>query len=298
MTAPGFDQFIMVDWSAASTPKRGADSIWIAVLDAAGTGGDNAALHNPPTRAEAFTLLSNLLRESLGEGKRVLAGFDFPLGYPSGTALALGLEGQPWQAMWEFLSRRIEEGPRNGNNRFAVAAEMNRVMTGEAFPFWGCPPSKEGPFLGQRRLRRHGADDLPEKRLIDARVSGAQPVWKLYTTGSVGSQALLGIPFLAALRALPDLASGCRIWPFETGLGPVTDREARLVLAEIYPSLWCRSAGEGQIKDAVQVRTVVDTLSNLQRDCQLDRVLSGPADLTAEERTRVEAEEAWILGVT
>ena len=34
-----FDRFAVVDWSANSTPKRGRDSIWIAVAERTGIDG-------------------------------------------------------------------------------------------------------------------------------------------------------------------------------------------------------------------------------------------------------------------
>ena len=80
-----------------------------------------------------------------------------------------------------------------------------------------------------------------------------QPIWKLYGNGSVGSQALLGIPYLTALRNDPVLASVSRGWPFETGLGALPGRPKRdclIVHAEIYPSLVPNQTTEGEVKDA------------------------------------------------
>jgi hypothetical protein len=44
-----------------------------------------------------------------------------------------------------------------------------------------------------------------------------QPIWKLFGNGSVGGQALLGIPRLSALRNDEVLEPVFRVWPFETG---------------------------------------------------------------------------------
>ena len=72
-----FDNYIAVDWSANSSPKSGADSIWIAWFAKA----SNIQLFNPKTRFEAFKLLKGLLKDTDG---RVLAGFDFaPFEYSS-----------------------------------------------------------------------------------------------------------------------------------------------------------------------------------------------------------------------
>jgi hypothetical protein len=48
------------------------------------------------------------------------------------------------------------------------------------------------------RCIKGGPERLAQKRLTD--IGNMQPIWKLYGNGSVGSQALLGIPHLAALR--------------------------------------------------------------------------------------------------
>ena len=50
-----------------------------------------AVLQNPATRHCARTRLGEALADLKKHGKRVLVGFDFPFGYPHGTALALGL---------------------------------------------------------------------------------------------------------------------------------------------------------------------------------------------------------------
>jgi len=84
-----------------------------------------------------------------------------------------------------------------------------------------------------------------------------QPIWKLYGNGSVGSQALLGIPVLTALRNDPLLATFSQVWPFETGLRTPTlghNSRALIVYAEVYPSLLPIKAIEGEVKDSAQVR--------------------------------------------
>ena len=85
-----------------------------------------------------------------------------------------------------------------------------------------------------------------------------------------------------------------RVWPFETGLD--TPSNARLVLAEIYPSLWRR--GDEQPKDKAQVRAVVKFFADRDHVNDLERFFAGDPGLTREQRSRVEAEEAWTLGVT
>ena len=93
---PAFNAYVMVDWSAASTPRLGRDSIWIATAERssarrAGKAARRTALVNLRTRAEAAGWLEARLAALANKG-RVLAGFDFPFGYPAGTAARLGLK--------------------------------------------------------------------------------------------------------------------------------------------------------------------------------------------------------------
>jgi precorrin-8X/cobalt-precorrin-8 methylmutase len=288
-----FDTFVMVDWSAASGPRQGRDSIWICRHDRRGEWFDN-----PPTRHAARALLSALLAAALEKGERVLLGFDFPFGYPAGFAVRLGLAGPPWRAVWDEIARLVEDGPDNRNNRFAVAAQLNRRISGGPFPFWGCPRGRAGPWLAATRPDGYEAAGLAERRLVDARayMPGAQPCWKLCYAGSVGGQALTGIPVVRALREDPRWRRSARVWPFETGLA--APQRARAVFAEIYPSLWPVAPVPGEPKDKAQVRAVVRFLSASQRAGTLAALFRGDPGLTAEQRHRVESEEAWTLGVT
>lgn len=282
---------VIVDWSAASRPKTGRDSIWICRRDGAGE-----RLDNPPTRHAARALLAEFLAGASGRGERVLLGFDFPFGYPTGFAAGLALRGPAWRAVWDEIAGLIEDSPDNANNRFAVAAELNRRISQGPFPFWGCPARAAGPFLAPRHHRRHDTDGLAERRLIDRHVPTTQPCWKLLGTGSVGGQALTGIPIARALRDDPRWRPRARVWPFETGLAASPD--AQIVMAEVYPSLWRSVPRDGEPKDAAQVRETARFLAARDHAGELSDLFAGDARLTAEERRRVETEEAWTLGVT
>jgi precorrin-8X/cobalt-precorrin-8 methylmutase len=286
-----FDAFVMVDWSAANVPRSGRDSIWICWHDLAGE-----RLVNPATRHQARSLLADWLEEPLARGEHVLVGFDFPFGYPAGFAARLGLSGSPWRAVWEEIARLVSDDERNRNNRFDVAAAMNQRISGDKFPFWGCPAQPARNYLGPKHHRGHEQNGLAERRLIDEYMTGCQPCWKLLGAGSVGGQVLTGIPVVRALRQDPRWRDGARIWPFETGLRAQPD--GTLIMAEVYPSLWSVSPGAGEPKDAAQVRTVARHFAELARDGTLAELFAGDPDLTCEQRGRVEAEEAWTLGVT
>jgi precorrin-8X/cobalt-precorrin-8 methylmutase len=241
-------------------------------------------------------LLREVLAESVRRDFRVLAGFDFPFGYPAGFAARLGLAGTPpWRAVWDEIASLLSDDERNRNNRFEVGARFNQHISGGRFPFWGCPASAAGPFLGTTHHRGHDGGSLAEQRLIDTWMIGAQPCWKLAYAGSVGSQALTGIPILRALRDDVRWIDRTRIWPFETGFS-VPD-EARIVFAEIWPSWWPVQPELGPPNDKAQVRTVAEIFVRQNRTGELARWLAGPSGLSPEQVRAIESEEAWTLGV-
>ena len=270
-----FDTVIVVDWSAANVPspaRPSPDAIWMAV---ARGGPCEVSYHR--TRAAAEVALFEVLDAEAQAGRWVLAGFDFPLGYPAGFAGRL--TGQPSaRAVWNWLERNLITGPDNRSNRFELAAGIN-TRFGGAGPFWGRPAGLNLPSLPARKLVDYGALGLAEKRAVEAAVPRAQPVWKLYTTGSVGSQALTGLPMIARLAQ----RAGCVVWPFDAGKGS-------LVLAEVYPSLLAQHVAacvaRGEIKDAAQVRLLAQALWVLSARGGLAALLDVPA----------QAEEGWILG--
>jgi len=292
---PLFDAYVMVDWSANATPKTGADSIWYAEFRREGRRLDLHALANPPTRAAATAEVATRLAALAQAGRRVLAGFDFPFGYPAGTARRLGLKGVPWRAIWHLLANCIEDTDDNANNRFEVGALLNERMSGAAFPFWGLPPRRFLRHLSPRKPRPHGPGEPAERRLCEHRAMRAQPVWKLAYTGSVGSQALTGIPRVRQIRRDQRLAATARIWPFETGLAD--DSRAQVVLAEVYPSLFGADPIDGLPKDAGQVSATARGIGECDSDGALAALLEGDPGLSDSERTTVETEEAWILGL-
>jgi molybdopterin-guanine dinucleotide biosynthesis protein B len=265
-----FDRVIIADWSAAGAPSpagESADAIWIGTADASGTQATYVR-----TRAEAEAMLT----AALALPGRSLIGFDFPMGFPAGFAARLtGRASAP--AVWEWLAARITDGPRNANNRFEVAAAINATFG--PGPFWGRPDAKDLPALPAKKRVDYAALNLRERRAVERIVPKAQPVWKLFTTGAVGSQALMGLPMIHRLSRHPGVA----VWPFHP-----TD-SARVVLAEVYPSLLAGAvaASGDAIKDRAQVKLLATALFRL----------SQTGGLVAQMQTPPEAdEEGWILG--
>jgi hypothetical protein len=291
-----FSAYVIVDWSAASKPTTGADSVWIGVLKRDVRFRMAFEAFNAPTRAEAEVRLNQILDDLQKRSERALVGFDFPLGFPRGFADAMKLPGDaPWRAAWDLLAKMVKDKPDNTNNRFGVASEINRRLTGGPFPFWGCPPRDTLTTLQPKKQRPHGPGDLPEFRHADLAAKGAASIWKLYYNGSVGGQAILGMPVVRRLR----LARPARAWPFETGFGKLTEADLEgvgIVLAEVYPSLIKGAALPGEVKDLTQVRTTAEHFARLDEANKLGD-LFGPAKGTAADVVLdAEREEGWILG--
>ena len=294
-----FDDYLIVDWSANARPKRGADSIWYCLVGRDRQGRlRRRARANPSTRHQAYLELRARLSAGLAAGRRCLIGFDFPNGYPTNFARAAGFRRPgrpPWRATWQGVSELIQDGPDNENNRFAVAARLNRRISGAAAPFWGLPPGRRMRYL--KPTKPAPAGGLEERRICEQWVRRAQPVWKLFTTGSVGSQSLMGIPYQARLRQDPELAPALKVWPFETGLAaPVMGAGCRIVLAEVYPSLYPLDGVAEAVKDARQVEAAARVLAARDASGALRLDFAGPAALSEAERRNIESEEGWILG--
>ena len=294
-----FDAYLMVDWSASQKRKTGPDSIWFALLERTCLPRSSlqAVLQNPATRRCACTRLGEALADLKKRGKRVLVGFDFPFGYPHGTASALGLQNgrTAWREMWCEIDGLVRDGPDNSNNRFCVADQLNQRVPADG-PFWGKPNgSKYDTLEHLGRKCPPYSDDLPEKRLCEKRVPKAKPVWQLYGAGSVGSQTLTGLPVLLALRTDERLEGCGRIWPFETGLK--SPDEDSIVFAEIYPSL-LEHEFTPLIKDASQVLAIALHFAALDEEGAFGKAFEGDPKLMCEERKHIECEEGWILGIT
>ena len=293
-----FSAYVIVDWSAAAKPTTGADSIWIGVLKRDVRFRLTFESFNPATRGEAETRLAAILDDLKKRGERALVGFDFPLGFPRGLSKALSLPGEtPWRAVWDQLAKMVKDKADNTNNRFGVGSEINRRLTGGPFPFWGCPPKDALTTLQPKRPREHGEGDLPEFRYADEAAKGAHSIWKLYYNGSVGGQAIMGIP---AVRRLKDArGDAVRVWPFETSFKTLTEADLEgvaVVAAEVYPSLLKITATAGEIKDLTQVRTLAEHFAKLDEAGKLGAVFGAPKGLSEEALEAASTEEGWILG--
>ncbi len=283
-----FDRFVVVDWSANSTPKLGRDSIWIAVRDQPG----EVSITNLSTRAAAEEFLVGLFDSD--RASTTLVGVDFSLGYPSGTATALGLAGTPWSAMWTLLADRIADDDRNGNNRFVVAGDLNQRLTGGAAPFWGCPPRAASDHLTTTKPSITGS--LSSFRAVEneLRAQGHRPFssWQLLGAGAVGSQSLLGIPRLHGL--CQRFRDRIEVWPFTTGFRSPQLDAGSIVVAEVWPSMLDIGEAGDRVRDAAQVSATARWMADTDATDGFEALFS--LEMSPEVAAAAVAEEGWVLG--
>lgn len=298
-----FSAYVMVDWSAAAAPRTGKDSIWIGVIKRDIRFRPTFEAFNPATRDEAMKVLGEVLADLRRRGERALVGFDFPLGYPEGAVKALALKTPDWSGLWAFLAANVVDKPTNVNNRFAVAAKMNRLMTDQAWPFWGCPANDSQRWLSTTKPAVLPEGLPPQLRRAEQLTqgkgkAGAKTVWQVFGNGAVGSQAIVGIPRVKALAdALGDKA---KTWPFQTGwktLTPADVEGLEVVFAEVYPPLAEPKPEPGEVPDRAQVRALCEFFLKLDEAGDLGAAFGPGAGAEPDVVAAVESEEGWILGV-
>jgi precorrin-8X/cobalt-precorrin-8 methylmutase len=289
------------------------DCIWIA--HGPSTAGEPTTV-SPSSRTDAEHLIRAQLQSIVAAKKgRVLLCADFGYGYPAGFASliskAVSGEVPPWRIVWQYLKRYVQDDlgtkpgrqPTNRSNRFEVASAINAAVSSPASPgpFW-CP-FKPGSYacVPQKRplplICSNG--NIDPLRITDRRAHSDTP-FRLFGTGSVGSQVLTGIPRLESIRFDPEFAGCSAVWPFETGWAPITgswiEPELRVVHAEIYPSV--QTPLSDTIKDRGQVRAMWYWARELDAKHLLVREFAIPPGITSgsQDDTVIRGEEGWILG--
>jgi molybdopterin molybdotransferase len=282
-----FDRVIVLDWSAAGTPKLGKDSIWLAECTAA-----TVTTLNIATRMEAEAHLKAQLTDALAQNQRVLLAADFAFGAPEG--LARTLTGQDDAlALWSWLAARINDTPRNQTNYRDVAAEMNRQFGGGG-PFWGNGQKAETPDLPRNKPGL--PPDLAEFRLAErvGRQDKMQPksLWQLAGAGAVGAQSLTGIAMLHRLRA--HFAGALGVWPLEDAQTPIVVAEAYLSFLKAHVDREVNKKGrepnEKKIIDEVQTRLHAQAYFALAQNGGLARLMD------PDQPAQVLRREGWYLG--
>jgi hypothetical protein len=204
--------------------------------------------------------------------------------------------------LWSFLAANVVDKADNTNNRFAVASKMNRLMTDEAWPFWGAPAKDAQRWLSSTKPAPGTRERPAQLRRAELATqgkgkAGAKSVWQLMGAGSVGGQAIMGIP--AVKRLVDELGGRAAVWPFTTGWKSpdAADYATReVVIAEVYPSLLTVKADAGETPDRAQVRALCEHFAKLDDQNKLADLFNAPKTASEADVAAVEREEGWILG--
>ena len=310
---PLFDYYVMVDWSGGRR-RRGnrSDAIWIAHAD---RGDSIPATESPSSRTEATNRIWEILTGNVDNDFRILLSCDFGYGYPRGFSVGLPtISDSTWKVVWNYLHAALQDDigtkpgrlPTNRNNRFDVAEAINVCMSpaeGSYGPFWCSPTAGTLPHIPRNQpvqpFSTAQGNLLLALRETDRRARSNTP-FRLFGTGSVGSQVLTGIPRLHILRNDPSLVNKSAVWPFETGWAADDSWPGfgiRVVHAEIYPSV--RKPLEDTIKDRGQVRSMWTWARDLDESGRLWEQFSIPDGIQpgSGDDICIRSEEGWILGV-
>ena len=287
------------------------------------------------TRQEAIEHIATFLAGEARAHKRVLIGFDFAFGYPAGfaeTIEAVTRRKPSADNLRHWLYDKVlpdeklldGEWPVVEDNHFRVASCLNEAVknysnrVGRSSKPEGLREEiREGPFWdGNNELRTVKKDDPHDpygqergrvwpfgfrRRRRTDELAKSRPVWQLTGSGSVGSQVLLGLPWLQHLykRLLRDGLNheNCGIWPFDhRDFFAKKPERPRIVMAEIYPSLITKGIGDmipdrSQVMENARAFELLDTRGLLKDLFDLDSFLDKEVD-----RVAVTEEEGWILG--
>ena len=124
-------------------------------------------------------------------------------------------------------------------------------------------------------------------RETDLRAESSSSWFLFGGPNSAGGQALVGIPRVARLR---EAIKGARIWPFETGGTAKGLAPARVLLAEVYPSLFHTRQVGCEVHDRLQVESSVLAFARLDAQGLLAKLFATPEDPS------IVHEEGSILG--
>jgi hypothetical protein len=204
-----FDVIFHADWSISKTKR------WLAKAERRQSGWEISSLVIAPCK------VTELLLEEARD-KRVLAGFDFPIGVPAKWADKMKLESFP-----DFLEQlRNDAYPEF----FKVAGSQSEISLER--PFY--------PAVAKAGVRREylysglGFQEFDElRRKCEAGTDYRQPACPLFWTlgaNQVGKGAISGWQEVV----MPCVKAGARLWPFDGELG--LEGSIGLTIAETYPA--------------------------------------------------------------
>jgi hypothetical protein len=204
-----YDVIFHADWS------KNRNKRWLAKAEKRQSGWDISSLEPSPCKLDEL-----LLREA--RDKRVLAGFDFPIGVPAKWAEKRKLGSFP-----SFL----DELAKDSESLFFNVAGSKHEISLER-PFY--PATAKAGVKQEYLFQRLGFQSFSElRRTCEARADNRQPACPLFWTlgaNQVGKGAISGWQKVV----IPCVNGGARLWPFDGELG--MESPNGLTIAETYPA--------------------------------------------------------------
>lgn len=164
--------------------------------------------------ADAFRL--KLFEASAHSG--VLAGFDFPIGWPEKYGAKTGFHS--------FAEALPQLGAREWSQFFDVASQRSEISVTR--PFF---PARPGGTRRSHLVEGLGLNSADELLRICEIASNASSLFWTLGAKQVGKAAISGWKEIIS----PAVSSGCSLWPFEGSLKHLSERGG-LVIAETYPA--------------------------------------------------------------
>jgi hypothetical protein len=204
-----FDALLHANWSC-NDKKR-----WIATAELGTTSWKVYVPKPAPGRVELVELIE-------GSGRRVLAGFDFPIGLPVAFGRQIGFDG--------FLKALSEFGRGDWTDFFSVAdTPLEIALRRPFYPNTSRRGHKQAHMFGP--LGISAIDELRREceRKTVIRPAACPIFWTL-GGNQVGKAAIDGWQHVVR----PALDRGTRLWPFHGRLEELSQK-AGSVLCETYP---------------------------------------------------------------
>lgn len=255
-----FERYIGIDYSGAKTPTSSLKGLRVSMADRTGP---PVEVQPPPSPRKYWTRrgVAEWLVERLNEKAASLVGIDHSFSFPL-RYFEIHHLPPDWQ---EFLDDFCRHWPTDKDHTYVDFVRDGVCGNGAG-------------RCGNSRWRR-----IAEER------AGAKSVFHFDVPGSVAKSTHAGLPWLRHIRR----HAGRRVhfWPFDGWNIPA----GRSVIAEVYPSLWCRSFDkEGRTPDQHDAYSAAEWMRRADTDGTLSDYFS--PKLPPAERAVAQV-EGWIMGV-
>lgn len=209
------------DWS--TDPKKR----WICWAEAEVTGSYRAG--PPETISHTQTFIQRII-ELFENGKRILLGFDYPIGLPHVYAQRSGVD--------DFLRLLPQLGRGKWEHFYSVAMRPEDISLSR--PFY---PHRPGGTRQQHLLTGLGIDKIDHLRRRCEHAhetrNGASPLFWTLGAQQVGKAAISGWQQILT-PMLENYRERTRIWPFSGSLSELLNQKS-IIIAETYPAEYYNS---------------------------------------------------------